>query len=300
MQIGSLIVGMDFSHATIAGARWVSEHLAPGAEVTLVHVIDPPDRPGFIAGVLPSERDIESPAVQQAEEQMRELISTVFGSARSEVRVGKPHEQIVEAVKARRADAVVVGPHGARPRPYAWLGSTAERVVHASPVPVIVTINPPATRPRTLLVPVDEGRLTESILAWAGHLAKELDADVKLLHVWSDAIYNHVRSMARIGTSDAAAARREIDKEVHDAATHWLTDLAYTGFRGQRATAIVSHGNAGEVTLEMAATCNADLIVMGRSAGGTLVPALLGSTLRTVLHHATGPVFVVTQPVAGA
>ena len=300
MRVESLVVGMDFRDAAIAGARWAAEHFAPGAEMTLIHVIDPPDRPGFIASILPSAREIESPAVEQAEQRMRELIPGVFGSARFEVRVGKPHEQIVEAAKARRADVVVVGPHGDRPKPYAWLGSTAERVVHGSPAPVLVAINPPTARPRTLLVPIDESRLTESILEWAGQLAKDFGADVKLLHVWSEAIYNHVRSMARVGTSDPAAARQEIEQEVRDAATHWLAALASTGVRGQRATAIVSHGKAGDVTLEMAAACNADLIVMGRSAGGALAPALLGSTLRTVLHHAPVPVFVVTEPVAGA
>jgi len=296
----SLIVGMDFSDSTITGARWVADQFAPGAELTLVHVVDPPDRPSFIERLLPPAGEIESPAVADAATRMRDLIAGAFPSARSEIRVGKPHEQILEVARERHADVVVVGPHGDRPRPHSWLGSTAERVVRGSRPPVLVTINPRISRPRTILVPIDERRLTESILLWAGHFAETFDADVKLLHVWSEAIYNHVRSMSRVGTRDAAAAQREIEKEVHDAATHWLGDLSATGFRGDRATAMVSHGNPGDVTLEMAAACDADLIVMGRSGGGAIAPALLGSTLRTVLHHATGPVFVITEPITGA
>jgi len=296
MRIESLIIGMDFSDPAIEGARWVVEHFAVNAAVTLVHVVGPPSRPGFIARVLPAAEPIDSLASEAADARLRDVIANVAPSATCEVRVGKPHEQIAAAARERRADLVVVGPHGDGAARRPWLGSTAERVVHCSPAPVLVTSDPPPGGVRRILVPIDENRLTDSILGWAAHLAQAFDAEVKLLHVWSEAIFEHVASMARVTTADRDEARREIVKDVDEAAAHWLADLAAAGFRGGRATAVVSHGKAGDVTLETAAAYRADLIVIGRNAGGPIAPALLGSTLRTVLHHARCPVFVVTEP----
>ena len=57
----------------------------------------------------------------------------------------------------------------------------------------------------------------------------------------------------------------------------------------------MAYGNAAEVTVETAATLHADLIVVGRRGSGLVRPALLGSTVGTVLHGARCPVLVVTN-----
>lgn len=88
-------------------------------------------------------------------------------------------------------------------------------------------------------------------------------------------------------------ARRAIEKELHDTAAQWLETLARTGITRERVTARVAHGKAGEVTIETAAEMSADLIVLGRRGSGLVLPALLGSTVGTILHGATCPVFVV-------
>jgi nucleotide-binding universal stress UspA family protein len=88
-------------------------------------------------------------------------------------------------------------------------------------------------------------------------------------------------------------ARRAIEKDLHDTAAQWLETLARTGIARERVTARVAHGKAGEVTIETAAEMSADLIVLGRRGSGLVLPALLGSTVGTILHGATCPVFVV-------
>lgn len=295
MRIQNVVVGMDFSETSIAGARWVANQFEPDADVTLVHVVTPPERSVFAAPVLPSIELLVSAARQCAEDRMREVAASIAPRARSQIRMGKPHEQIVEAGQEAGANLIVIGPHDERHQRSRWLGATAERIVRTSTIPVLVTIDPPARRPRTLLVAVDSNRLTDAVLAWADHFAGAFDADVKLLHVWSDSLYAYVASMSNITTTDEGAAKRDFEKNIRNAATHWLEDLTARGFHGRRASAIVGHGRPASVTLEIAAASHADLIVMGRSGG----PALFGSTLRTVLHHATCSVFVVTEPLAG-
>ena len=156
---------------------------------------------------------------------MRDAIASVSPRAEFEIRFGKPHEQIVEAARARRADVIVVGPHDDRHARSRWLGATAERIVRTSPIPVLVAVDPPARPPRTLLVPVNESRLTESILAWASRFAESFDAEVKLLHVWSESLYAYVASMAhaeRQRRPRGATGRRAGDPRRHDALARGL------------------------------------------------------------------------------
>ncbi len=298
MRIRSVVVGMDFSEMSIVAARWAAEHFAPNANITLVHVVALPDRPAFAEELLPATDTIESAARRSAERHMRDAIASISPRAEFEIRFGKPHEQVVEAARARHADVILVGPHDDRHARSRWLGATAERIVRTSPIPVLVVVDPPPHPPRTLLLPVNESRLTGSIFAWASRFAESFDAEVKLLHVWSESLYAYVASMAHAGTSDDLAAQRVVEQEIRDATTHWLVDLTEAGFRGRRAAAIVRHGEVADVTLDVAAATHADLIVMGRS-GGLVAPSPFGSTLRTVLHRAPCSVFVVTEPLAG-
>ena len=90
-------------------------------------------------------------------------------------------------------------------------------------------------------------------------------------------------------TKPSEARAKQIEKELTGAAAHWLA-----------APRRVSHGNAGEVAVETAATLHADLIVVGRRGSGLVRPALLGSTVGTVLYSARCPVLVVTNASADA
>jgi nucleotide-binding universal stress UspA family protein len=290
---------MDFSASAVRAAQWVAQVFAPNAAMTLVHVIDPPDRPRFASPFLPSPEEVIAAAHEDAELRMRDVVASLSANVRREILVGKPHERINELGRATGADLVVVGPHGDRARPHLFLGTTAERIVRASPIPVLVATNPPPGVPRTILVPVDDYSLTETILQWARDLAGTFGSEVKLLHVWSAAVYSHVASMSRLAATSDAEARREVEKELREAATHWLEDLTATGFERGRATATVMTGKPGDATLEMATAMHADLILLGRHGSGLVAPALFGSTVRTVVHGAPCPVLVITE-VRGA
>lgn len=295
MKLESILVGLDFSAPAIRSAEWVSEYFAPSATVTLLHVIDPPDRPRFAAALLPAPETVESIVREHAEQRLREIAASFTRpTPRCEIRVGKPHEQIAELAASTKADLVVIGPHGDRLRTSNFLGTSADRVIRTSRVPILVATAPPAGRPRRLLVPVDDAEITTTVLAWAHDLAQAFDADVTLLHVWSNAEYSHVASMAHATSGSEAKAREEIEKDLREAGVRWLDELASMGIDRSRVTATVTHGNAGEVVLETAERTHADLIVMGRRGSGLVAATLLGSTLRTVLAGARCPVLVVT------
>jgi nucleotide-binding universal stress UspA family protein len=297
MTFDTILIGMDFSETAIKAAKWASEHFAPRAEITLVHVIDLPDQPPFGRHLLPAPDVIEADAREYAATHLREVASYLTPEApRREIRVGKPYEQITNLARESNVSLVIVGPHGDRPRPSKFLGTTAERIVRTSPVAVLVATNPPSGPPRNLLVPVDEMSVTPTLLEWTRQLADDFDADVTLLHVWSNAVYSHVASMSYAAKAREADAREEISNELRDAGLHWLREIARTGIQRDRVSAVVTHGKPGDATIQQASAMHADLIVLGRRGTGLVAPALLGSTVGTVLHGSSCPVLVVTEP----
>lgn len=295
MRIESMIVGIDLTDTASKAATWAARHFAPAAGVTLVHVIDPPRRPRFARALIPAPEEIEAEEREYARRQLGVIARTIGREPRCEIRVGKAHQVLTNLVDEIGADLIVVGPHGDRREPSRFLGTTAERIVRTSAVPVLVVANARASHPRRLLVPVDDASITPTLLEWARDLAEAFDADVKLLHVWSNALYSHVASMSFATEPSEAAARVEISKELHDSGKHWLDELARTGLASKRVTSAVSYGNPGNVALEVATAMQAELIVLGRHGSGLVGPALLGSTVRTVLHGATCPVLVITE-----
>ena len=246
---------MDFSNTAIEAARWAVTHVAPTASATLVHVIPPPDAPAF-AGNLVFSAEVEAVAREYAETQMRRVAGLLAPVVvRTDIRVGKPYEEITASATAAGADLVIVGPHSDRPQPRKFLGTTAERVVRTSSVPVLVATNPPAGRPRRILVPIDDSSITPVLLAWTHDLATTFDADVTLLHVWSNAIYSHVASMSYAVAKREDDARREIEKELHDAATRVARDARTDGHQTRARDRQGHHGKAGDATLAWRPRC---------------------------------------------
>ena len=300
MTIHRMLAGLDFGAASIAAARWAKQSFAPDAEMILAHVIEPPDRPHFAHDKLPPEDVFESSAREYASTRMHEISSYLGGEPlRCEIRVGKPYEAMATLAVEVGADLVVIGPHGDRPHTSKFLGTTAERIVRASPIPVLVGTTPRGEVPQRILVPVDDTEMTGAILDAARPLAEQFDAQITLLHVWSNAVYSHVASMSYAHAKNDAGAEAEIDQELVGAATHWLNDLARHGIGRERITTAVTYGKPGDAVITMANDVRADLIVLGRKSTRVLAPALLGSTIGTVLHEARCPVLVVTGDAGG-
>ena len=135
----SIVVGMDFGDAS-ARALAIAGFMAPvfGARVRVVH----------------SER-FEPPAyftleqIERLEAERRESQAAAvdhlsrFAAGATSYRVQSvvvdepPVEAILDA--SITADLIIVGTHGRRGPGRWWLGSVAERIVRAAPVPVLVT-----------------------------------------------------------------------------------------------------------------------------------------------------------------
>jgi nucleotide-binding universal stress UspA family protein len=141
----TIIVAVDFSNATSSVTKHAIEMAqAFGATLELFHAIEP--EPSYTAyGFTPDE----FPAIYQFHEEARrrailklqEVLDsalTVIPSATSHLADGSPLHLLLERIKEKHADFVVVGSHGHGMIASLLLGSVAEGMVRKASVPTLV------------------------------------------------------------------------------------------------------------------------------------------------------------------
>jgi len=150
MQWKTILVPYDFSaSADHALSVAVSEARAHGAHIVLVHVVELSPHFGPETTLILPEGSrtpvgIHHYARARAEADLRDLIARLPGDVAitSVVREGAPADEIDEVARDRAADVIVMGTHGRTGLRRLVAGSTAERVVRTSQVPVMTIRHP--------------------------------------------------------------------------------------------------------------------------------------------------------------
>lgn len=294
MELARVVAATDFSPTADACVRWAARRLAPVDEIVLVHALEAPS-PGSHEPWTEGS-DVATSSRAAAKARLDALAASLHGARFSvEVADGAAHTAICRLAVEREADLIVVGPHGERHGTSRWFGTTADRIVRTTEVPVLVGVRG-ARIPRRLVAAVDDSTMTPTVLAWARLMADRWDAEVLVLHVLSDAVYGHMMSMAAAVARDDAAAEVEVRQDLHADAVRWLRDAVEVGIPRDHVDADVVHGKAGEEILRAVRRWRGDLVIVGQHGAGRVHAPLLGSAVRTVLHAATCPVLVVTPP----
>ena len=112
-----------------------------GADVTLLHVIEPEVPPTF-DGVVIAPPSVANESRAKCTNRLKELAGSIAlpGTNRIgfNVRTGLAAYEITEAAKELGVDLIVIATHGYTGWKHFAIGSTAERVVRAAPCPVLV------------------------------------------------------------------------------------------------------------------------------------------------------------------
>lgn len=138
----SILVGTDFSLcAARAFEIAVSLAASQGARVHLLHVLVEPIQAFDVAGALPY---LDVKTQKEWEEATRKRLAKAVASAEkrgvsatSEIVWGRPSDSLVQAAVKMKASLIVLGTHGRGALEKLLIGSTAERVLRLSPVPVL-------------------------------------------------------------------------------------------------------------------------------------------------------------------
>lgn len=145
LGIRSILVPIDFSvHSKNALKYAVPLAEKFGASLHLVYVVEPTIYPadlGFGQVVLPG---VEDELREKGAGELQSLIEREIGKrvkATSAVRSGNPHQEILREAEDKAVDMIVVATHGHSGVEHMLFGSTADRIVRRSKVPVL-TIRP--------------------------------------------------------------------------------------------------------------------------------------------------------------
>jgi nucleotide-binding universal stress UspA family protein len=141
-----ILVPHDFSpSANRAAAVARDEAKAHGGKVTLLHVVDLPVAYGPDTNLILADPglppiNMRDYAVNTAADHLQDLAARLAADGievSTFVRVGRPTDEILRFAREHETDAIVMGTHGRTGVQHLIAGSVAERVVRASPVPVV-------------------------------------------------------------------------------------------------------------------------------------------------------------------
>jgi universal stress protein E len=297
-----IVVAVDFTEPSLAAAAWIAQHYARGAELVLVHVLHVPPAPRFLEGRYASRDRLVESARAGAETRLRELSASVAtGLVWPEVRVGKPDEEIVRVATEYGAELVVVGRPATRSGVWARIGTTAQRVLRKSAVPVLLASGMPARAPSRLLVAVDDSDMTGMVLDSAARIAQRFSAEATVMHVVSVPLFS---GGVTVGGGLALAEDHwsrpddeEDERAVHDA-ERWLAARLRDVTNGDRMTPAVVSGpvRPSDAIVEEAERRGAELVVVGSSGAGAVPRLVFGSVAEGVLRGAPCPVLMVVPP----
>jgi len=199
---------------------------------------------------------------------------------------GEPFAEILQ--RARRAELVVLGRHGARRFRDLLLGSTAERVIRAGHVPVLIAA-PPATQAyRRPLLAVDRSPESRRAAEVAARLLTPEVRRLDVIHVYETAHEPLLRRVA--GPEGVAAYTRRCRVEAMDAVTRLLGSVPSAA---AVANILLRRGDPRAAILSLASERRADLIAVGSHRRRPVVGRLIGSVAEGVVRHASGDALVV-------
>ena len=109
---------------------------ALGAEITLLHVVEPVVYPEFYSVDVISD-DLMERLVERSERALGAAAKDLLGKARTTVEVGRAANTIVDFADPERFDLVIMATRGLSALEHALLGSVAESVLRRCRIPML-------------------------------------------------------------------------------------------------------------------------------------------------------------------
>jgi universal stress protein A len=286
----AVLCPIDFSNASRTALQYasaVAEHFR--AELIVLTVNDPLLTEVAALRLGPawmpedSERELRRFFAKAFEQQGPAPVDVHFETA-----AGKPAPEILRVARERGADLIVMGTHGLTGVRKMFFGSTAERVLRETTVPVLLAPAIEAGRIqledlkrtiRHVLVPVDLSDATARQIRIASALAEALEATLLVTYVIEPYRYPlppHI-------------SLPSVDAERRGRAEPALEELVTTVPPHVKAEALVAYGDAAEEIAKIAHDRKIGLIVMGLHASPLAGPRM-GSVTYRVLCLAPTPV----------
>ena len=285
----AILAATDFSaharHAADRAARLAHE---TGAPLTLMHVVSgaPLDDLRQWLG----RGDVEQQLQDDARGHLQQLASELHAHRRVTVRTvhscGSVLDDILVEATSLNAALLVVGARGAGFLRRLVLGTTAERLLRLSTVPVLVVRQPPRERYRRVLLAVDFSPWSRGLVGMARQLAPQ--ASLVLLHAFQVPFEDKLRfagvdepTIERYRQQSRTQAEQQLHALAHDA-----------GLARAQWTPCIVEGEASQRIVEHEHLDDCDLVVLGKHGQSATEDLLLGSVTHHVLADGSADVLV--------
>ena len=278
----SVLCPVDYSDASAGALRYaaaIAEHF--GARLIVLTVEDP---------LLTSALDLGTgaswtPQLSQghleefADEALRRDGRPLPVHREYEIAVGKPPIEILRISRERGCELIVMSSHGLTGARKLFFGSTTERVLRETTVPVLVTpaadagprdLETAAARIRRIAVPVDLSAASADQTSVASHIAESLDLHLLLIHFIEPV---KSRLMAQANVAGLNADRRALAEEA-------LQRLAGSVPQKVRPEPLIAYGDPAEEAAKVVRDRGAGLIVMGLHGSPVSGPRMGSVTYR--------------------
>jgi nucleotide-binding universal stress UspA family protein len=284
--IKTILCPVDFYSPSDAAVTYATSLAANyGARVHLLHVVAPITPFAYEYAIDTAEilRSAEEAAAGELKRRVTRL-SDAGVLVDSEVRVGDVYDEIQASIARLKPELIVMGTHGRRGAERWFMGSTTEKLLRRSPVPVLTiratrNTEPISARFRHILVTTDFSSGTSDALSYAFSLARENESKVTLLHVVQLVAADFSRNYRDRVTE---LCYKDLEALVPPEARKWC-DVAIK----------VESGIPYQTILRTLESEKVDLLVMNIHGKGMLDRALLGSTADRVVRGASCPVLMI-------
>jgi nucleotide-binding universal stress UspA family protein len=284
ITIKTILCPVDFFPASDAAVMYAAS-LARNydAGIHLLHVITPVAASTYEYAIDTTEiiKAMEETATREVAK-LRARLTEAGVSSDFEIRVGDVYDEIKYAIEGLKPEIVVMGTHGRRGVERWFMGSTTEKLLRHSPVPLI-TISASgekmSPRFRRILVTTDFSDGTSDALAYAFSVAQENESRISLLHVVHDVAAD---VSGKYRESLLQGVEKQLDELVPPEARNWCD-----------VDTRVETGVPYRIILRTLEDEKIDLLVMNIHGKGMLDRALLGSTAERVVRVAPCPVMLI-------
>jgi nucleotide-binding universal stress UspA family protein len=187
-----------------------------------------------------------------------------------------PAESILELVKDKGYDLVVIGNRAGHQSELYALGSVTEKIVRHAECTVFIVKK--KTLLEKILVAHDGSKHADRALEYAVQLAKKYRVNLALLHVEDD-------NLIRIGGPDVLDCLGTVGECILENASKKIRGVSFGKF--------LKYGNPAETIIKMAQKGNVDLIIVGSRGLSSVKRFLLGSVSDDISMHSRSSVLIV-------
>ena len=277
-----ILCPLDFSEASSHAFQYAKAFAECfNAELVLLHVT--PNVTEAYTALMPdfSMYGFESEK-KEIVERLEEFTQDRNGKLKKIVRFGTAYREILDYAREEDFDLIILGAKGRSNFERLFLGSTSEKVVRASHIPVLTVHPKPRGLPiKRILVPIDFSPLSFAALPLVAAIAKRFKAAIYLLHV------------VEIGHQEDASSQARhyeyFERLKGKLADQWELPQEFEKIETNK---FIRHhvGSAGYGILEFAQDWDVDLIAMTTHGRSGLSKVLMGSVTEKVIRIAPYPV----------